>query len=147
MIAGLTPKSIVLCFFSVLILYAAVFSGVQYWREKDGPWQVTFITSATGEPSIEITHEKLNVANLNLLFPGQTVTSSNLNATVVFDRPQQPLPFGKRLHEDLVSFPGVETLELFGHQIELFPRSLRIDGTEHSWKSNTTLTITPSPPH
>ena len=62
--------------------------------------------------------------------------------TVAFDVPQRSVPLGRVKFEDLTYLPGTVTLEMFGHEIELLPRTLYINRKPHPWKSNETIRLT-----
>ena len=128
-------KRVAMLFTAVLIAYLLVFNGIEYWRQTNGPWIVLFDTNQAGHPMLVIEHEKRNLQNVRVTFLDETITATNIPARLSFNRPRQPLPFGRRLHEDLVKLPGVETFEMFGHVVELAPRRLVLDGREIPWKS------------
>src|SRR5207244_13113898 len=67
-------------------------------------WQVTFTTDHSGAPAIIINQPKLAIANLEIVFAGETTT--NAPGTVAFDFPEKPMPFGKVKFEDLTYLPG-----------------------------------------
>ena len=122
-----------------IAIYAAGFTLDQHLRTRRGPWQVTFTTEPTGNPAIVINHPKLRVANLKIIFAGETTTNSP--ATVAFDRPRKSASFGEVKFEDLTYLPGTVTLGLFGHEIELLPRTLYVNRKAHPWKSEETITL------
>ena len=45
------------------------------------------------------------------------------------------VPFGECIYQDLMFLPGVVTMNLLGHEIELMPRTLVIDKKEASWST------------
>ena len=116
-------------------LYLAVFYGCEHWRQHRGPWEVHFHTDAEGRPSIVIYQPRLNISSVEILFAGEQLTQTNLAQTVAFDRPGQPIPFGRVLFEDLTILPGVVTFDLFGHEVELLPRVLFADKRQIPWKT------------
>jgi len=122
-----------------VIIYAAGFALDQHLRTRNGPWSVTFTTEPSGAPALLVNQRKLNVANLKIVFAGETVT--NVHETVAFDFPQKPVPFGKVKFEDLTYLPGAVTLDCFGHEIELLPRTLYINRKAHPWISNESITL------
>ena len=132
---GITPKSMVIWFFVVVLLYLCVFYGMESWRHHKGPWEVSFMSDSQGNPSVVIYQPKLNISSVELLFPGEKVRGTNLSQRIAFDRPLQKMIFGRVLYEDLTVLPGVVTFDLFGHEIELMPRTLIIDKKEVPWKS------------
>jgi hypothetical protein len=63
--------------------------------------------------------------------------------TVRFDEPQQQVPFGQWKFDDLMYLPGTVTLRFFGHEVELLPRILYLNRTEHPWQSGETIVLHP----
>jgi hypothetical protein len=122
-----------------LAIYAGGFALDQHLRTRRGPWEVTFTNEPTGAPAIIVNHRNLNVANLRIVFLGETVT--NGHGLVVFDVPQRPVPFGRVKFEDLTYLPGTVTFDFFGHEIELLPRTLYINRKAHPWRSNEDITL------
>src|ERR1051325_9498745 len=84
---------------------------------------------------------KLNISSVEILFPGERDARTNFVERVTFDQPRRPIPFGKIIYEDLTALPGVITLELFGHYLEVFPRAFVIDRKEYPWKSESTVEL------
>jgi len=123
-------------------IYAGGFALDQHLRTRRGPWEVTFITDPTGAPAIIVNHRKLKIANLKIVFLGET--AANVRSVVVFDSPQSPVPFGKVKFEDLTYLPGTVTFDFFGHEIELLPRTLYINRKAHPWSSNEGITLSPA---
>jgi hypothetical protein len=123
-----------------LAIYIGGFELDQHLRTRRGPWRVTFTQETNGAPAIIVNQPKLNIANLKIVFAGETTT--NAPAEVAFDVPWKPAPFGKVKFEDLTYLPGTVTLDLFGHEIELIPRILYINRKPRPWRSNETITLT-----
>ena len=132
-------KHALIAFFIALVIYIAAYSIDQHLRTRKGPWRVTFTQQADGSPAIIVNQPKLNITNLKIVLAGET--TANPEATVAFDVPQKPVPFGSVKFEDLTYLPGAVTLDLFGHEIELLPRTLFLNRKEHPWKSNTTIVL------
>lgn len=124
-----------------LVLYVVGFQWIEHRRHVRGPWRVLFQTDASGEPSISVSQQKLRLTNVTFVFPGERFHPSNLAATIVFDAPKTNVPFGKVVFLDTTFLPGTVTFELFGHEIELLPRTLVVDLKEVSWKSDTTVRL------
>ncbi len=122
-----------------LALYFGGFAFDQHLRTRRGPWEVTFIRGPSGAPAILVNQPKLKIANLKIVFAGETLT--NAPGMVLFDVPQKPVPFGKVKFEDLTYLPGTVTFDFFGHEIELLPRTLYINRKSHPWTSNGTITL------
>ena len=125
-----------------VVIYVGGFSFDQHLRKRKGPWEVNFFAGPSGTPAIVVNQPKLNITNLTIVFEGETVTNSP--GAVVFDVPEKPVPFGKVKFEDLTYLPGTVTLGLFGHEVELLPRTLYINRKPHPWTSNHTITLSPA---
>src|SRR6267142_1415004 len=148
-------KHFLLAFLLALIIYAVFYQGIEYRRNRKGPWQVTFTNNAAGAPAIRITQPRLGLTNVELAFPGEAMPAPNLSVaapgtndrspiTLLFREPRPvpyPVPFGKCVFMDTTFLPGTVTFQLFGHEIELLPRVLIIDHAEHPWLSHSTLSL------
>ena len=148
--SGITPKSIALLFLAVLGLYLAVFFGIERARQHKGPWEVDFQTSGEGSPMLIVSQPKLGLSEVRIVVHGED--ASNARGRVLFDQVKRPVPFGKVIYEDLTFLPGVVTFDLFGHEIELLPRSLIANKKQVAWKSGITIDLWPTnkpaePPH
>ena len=139
--AAITPKSIAAWFFVVVALYLCVFYSIEYWRQRKGGWEVDFVTDASANPSVVVYQPRLNISSVELLFPGEKLTTSNFSQRISFDRPLKKVPFGRVLYEDLTVLPGVITFDLFGHEIELMPRTLVLNKKEVPWKSESVIEL------
>jgi hypothetical protein len=124
-----------LAFALALILYWGSFSLIQHYRERKGPWEVTFQTDAAGTPSIRVDQGWLNITNVQFVFEGERTGTAGLRERVRFDKPRRQIPFGKLVYEDTTFFPGSVMLQLFGHEIELLPRVLALNRKEVPWES------------
>ena len=131
-------------FVIVLGLYLAVFYGIEHWNQRNGPWQVQFVSDNSGNPSAIIEQPKLKIAMVKVVFAGENA-QTNLSQSVSFSRPLASLPckmpFGEVIYEDLRTLPGVVTFNLFGHEIELLPRVLIVDKKEIPWKSEAAIEL------
>src|SRR5439155_15194176 len=136
---GITPKSIALLFPVVVVLYLAVFYGIEHVRHRKGPWEVDFQTNADGAPRILVSQASIGLEQMAILF--HTETASNATGHVSFDQVRRPVPFGRVLYEDLTFLPGVVTFDLFGHEIELLPRVLFVNKKEIKWKSESVVEL------
>jgi hypothetical protein len=141
---AITPKSMAVWFFVVLLLYLGVFYGMEYGRHRKGPWEVNFVSDAEGNPSVVIYQPRLNISSIELLFPGEKAMASNVSQRVAFDRPLHKVMFGRVLYEDLTILPGVVTFDLFGHEVELLPRALIVNKKEIPWKTESVLELWPT---
>lgn len=114
---------------AALIFYVAGFSLNEYLRWRRGPWEVRF--EPGNEPRLIVSQRHLGIAGVTLVFPGESAEGSV--AVVRFETPQQRVPFGVVKYDDLTYLPGVVTLDLFGHEIELLPRTLYVNRRAIPW--------------
>ena len=135
-------KPVLIGLLLAVAIYVGGFAFDQHLRTRRGPWEVTFTNEPAGAPAIIVNHRELNIANLKIVFLGETAT--NVQRAVVFDFPQKPVPFGKVKFEDLTYLPGTVTFDFFGHEIELLPRTLYINRKGHPWISNEAITLFPA---
>jgi len=126
-------------FFAVFALcavfYLVSFYGIEHFRVRQGPWQITF-SAGTGAPAIVINQPRLGIRNVKLIFPGATTTRAT--ETIAFDYARAVpfnVPGGQCVFLDTISLPGNVTLQIHGHQIQLLPRALTLDHREQAWKS------------
>ena len=137
-----------------LVLYFAGFNGIEYLRERKGSWRVNFDAAAAGGPTMTIHQPALGIDGFRVVFEGAGVDGLT-SGGVVFDDPglnAQPMdttpessqelkqrafavPFGECIYQDLMFLPGVVTMNLLGHEIELMPRTLVIDKKEVPWST------------
>jgi hypothetical protein len=142
--SGFPFKAVGLTFVVALALYCVIFYGIEYRRRYKGPWEVTFVSDAQGNPSVIIYQPKLRISAVEVLFLGERLAVTNLSEKVSFDQPKKAIPFGKRLFEDLTFLPGVETFDFFGHEVELLPRVLVVNKKEVPWQSEAVLELSPT---
>src|SRR5436190_6882127 len=140
-------KHFVLAFLLALIVYALFYQGIEHRRARNGPWRVTFTNDASGVATILINQPKLSITNVQITFPGESVSPANPAGslgTLIFSQPKQvpfDVPFGKCIFMDSTFLPGTLTFHLFGHEIELLPRVLLIDHKEYPWVSNSSVIL------
>jgi hypothetical protein len=134
-------KHFIFAFLIALAVYVVSFSGCEYFSTRHGPWQVAF-TNETSVPTLIINQPGLQITNLKISFP--KVTAPPVNQTTRFDQAQEwpfDVPFGQCVFEDIRSLPGTVVLKMFGHEIQLLPRTLTIDKVEQPWLSNTNIVL------
>jgi hypothetical protein len=141
--SGGALKSVILLFAAVLVLYFAGFQGIEFLRHRKGPWQVQFASEAEGA-SVTIAQPAMGISPTRIRFPGETGGASNFVQQRAMDDPRGALPFGRIVYADLTALPGVVTLDLFGHEIELSPRVLVINGRQVSWSAGTSVELFPT---
>jgi hypothetical protein len=130
-----------------LIVYVVVFSWVENNRRKHGPWEITF-TEVDNSPALLVNHAQLGLANITIIFSGVPVTT-NSPQTIRFEHGRVApfdLPFGKCVFLDTLFLPGSVTVEVFDHQIQVFPRTMMIDHAEHAWLPGEKILLTNLPP-
>jgi hypothetical protein len=140
--SGFPYKPIALLFLAVLGIYLAVFYGFERVRHRKGPWEVAFRTNGQGSALVVISQPRLALNDVTITFHGEN--ASNANGAVAFDRVRQRVPFGKVIYEDLTFLPGVVTFDLFGHEIELLPRTLIVNQKQIPWRSGTEIDLWPT---
>ena len=122
------------------VFYAAAFSWIEHLRAAKGPWEMAFMSDAAGRPSLVISHRALKISE-RLSFPDAPAARPNLAEVVRFREATTNLPFGEVLQQDALYLPGTVALRLFGHQIEVLPRTLRVDQQEHPWKPGEEIVV------
>jgi len=133
------PKHLLIAFLLALGIYAGFFVFDQSMRTRNGPWQVSFETNAQGFAAIRVDHSKLALSNVLVVFLGERATNSG--GRMLFDKPQQPVPFGKVKFEDLTYLPGSVAFDFFGHEMELLPRTMYLNKKEFYWTNNTVIEL------
>ena len=127
---GLPLKRIFCVFLISLAAYPVIFFLIEHARTRKGPWRITFATAGeSSHPCLIINEPRLNLADVKITFPRQSIPATN--TVLIFDQPREvpfDVPFGQCIFLDLLSQPGTVTLRLFGHEIQLLPRVLTIDG-------------------
>jgi hypothetical protein len=140
--SAFSPKSIALLFVAVLGLYLATFYTIERVRLRKGPWEVDFRTNAQGSAMLIVAQPRLGLTDVKIVLHGERAT--NPLGHVSFDRVKQPTPFGRVIYEDLTFLPGVVTFDLFGHEIELLPRTLIANKRQVPWQSGATVDLWPT---
>jgi hypothetical protein len=136
----------VIAFVIALICYFAFYFGIEHRRTRKGPWEVVFTNNASGDAALMIRQPTLGIKGFELDFRGEKVSVTNAATNIVFRVPQQvpfEVPYGKCVFIDTTFLPGTVTLRLFGHEIELLPRTLIIDHRERAWSSDPLLVVEP----
>jgi hypothetical protein len=129
------------------LITAAVYFGLfqlnEWLRTRRGAWEVVF-TAENGAPTITIVESRLKIGEVKLLFPGETTPALAAPVAWRFDDVSKTnLPFGAVIFHDLTYLPGTVTMNLFGHEIELLPRTLGVNRREVAWEAGRTVTLQP----
>ena len=139
-------------FVVTLVVYFAGFYGIEHLRERKGPWQVSFDPASVSGPTMTIRQPSLGIDDFRVVFEGARADGL-ASGEVTFDDPGRnaqpmdktpessqelkqksfPVPFGECIYQDLMFLPGIVTMNLLGHEIELMPRALVVDKKEVPW--------------
>ena len=141
-------RQFLIVFVIAAVAYAVLFSVIERMRGRKGPWQVTF-GEASGAPAIVIDQPRLGITNVTLVFEGQTATGSPAPLPLDFAQARMvpfEVPYGKVILLDTTFLPGTVTMQLFGHEIELLPRVLVLDHSEHAWRPDEVIRVMPEEP-
>jgi hypothetical protein len=112
-------------------------------RTRHGPWVVDFQITTNHEPLLVINEEKLGIRNVRILLAGEKAT--NAPATVRFESPAHlDVPYGRVRFHDLTYLPGTITLDLFGHEVEMLPRTLFLNTREQEWRNDALFVLSPT---
>jgi hypothetical protein len=122
-----------------VVLYTGGFWLDQHLRTRRGPWEVAFGHTAEGSPMMEIQQKHLGVRDVRIIFLDEKTNAEP--AHVRFDTPGSAAPWGRVKYEDLTYLPGVITLEVLGHEIEMLPRALYVNRHAVAWSSGTNITL------
>jgi hypothetical protein len=136
-------RHLVIPFGIAVLVYIIFYTGIEHRRTRNGPWRVTFTNDLSGQPVLLIAQPTLAITNVQISFLGETNQNSQSNVWD-FSQPRPvpyDVPFGKCLFMDTTFLPGTLAFELLGHQIQLIPRVLTIDGKEIPWGSNELLMV------
>jgi hypothetical protein len=139
-------KHFISAFVIALVLYAVAYTFIEHRRTRNGPWELRFLSAAGGPPTLVINEPRLRLTNVALAFPGAAAAATNVQ--LKFSQPREgpyDVPFGQCLFMDTTFLPGTLAFNLFGHQVQLLPRTLTIDRQDYPWRSETTLAITNVP--
>ena len=129
-----------------LIVYVTIFSWVENKRRKSGPWEITF-TQLNNSPALLINHARLGLTNITIVFPDDVLPTNELKTISFLHGQTAPfdLPFGKCVFLDTLYLPGTVTCEVFGHEIQILPRTMTIDRVERPWSPGEKILLTNRP--
>ena len=131
---------------SVIVVagYFGLFYLNEWLRTRRGAWEVSFATE-NGTPTLTVTEPVLKIAGVKLLFPGESTTNIPAPVHWTFDDVTKTnLPFGTLIFNDLTYLPGAVTMNLFGHEIELIPRTLVVNRKQIDWEPDKTILLKPA---
>ena len=133
-----------LAFGIAVLLYVVTYSAIEHRRASKGAWQITFGHEETGAPAILINQPGIGLTNVRISFASATSTLTNGSVMLEFKEARRTpfdVPFGRCVFLDTVFLPGTIVLDMFGHQIQLMPRVLTVDGVERPWRSGERITL------
>lgn len=137
-------RHLMVAFVITIVVYVAAFSWIEHRRVFRGPWQLRFSADSKGVPSLLITQTNLGIHDVQVVFPEEHASVSNVSQTLFFNKPAEPpidLPFGQCVFEDLTFLPGTLTIQLYGHELELLPRVLVVNKLRRDWTPGETITL------
>lgn len=135
-------RSVLIFFLALIPVYGLVFWGTEYLRGKDGPWRLVFSSDASGEPSLMVEHAGILAGGVEVRFTGEKIAPGT-RVECILDKPGKPLPWGKRISEDITFLPGTLAIDAFGHEVEIAPRVMVINRKEIAWGSQMRVQLTP----
>lgn len=141
-------KPVAIAFVAAVVLYAISYTWIEHRRNRLGPWEVTFTRDTAGSPVLIINQPALQITNVQISFANQAVPATNFPQIIRFDQPRKvpfEIPLGKCIFMDTTFLPGTIVFSIFGHEIQLIPRVLTIDGTQIAWQSNTNVALAAQP--
>lgn len=134
-------KQVVAVFVVTLIIYVVGFSWLEHRRVVKGPWTVAFATDDAGHPALTISHTYLGISNVTVRISDQAITNRLPPTVVSFATVTNTPAFGEMPYFDATFLPGALTFNLLGHEIELLPRTLKLDLQEQPWLNGTNYTL------
>jgi hypothetical protein len=135
-------KHAAFAFLIALLGYVLFYSCDARLRTRKGPWRVSFEASTNGEPLLIIDEPALNI-HTQVLLAGEKAT--NTPGVVEFKDPRfLQVPFGRVRFHDLTYLPGTVTLDVYGHEVELLPRTLVLNTKEVGWTNDITYVLSPT---
>jgi hypothetical protein len=134
-------KHAALAFVLALLGYIFFYACDARLRTRHGAWLVEFQVTTNQEPLLIINEPKLGIRNVGILFKGESTT--NAGYVKRFDKPtNMKVPYGRVRFHDLTYLPGTITMDLFGHEIEMLPRTLFINTKEVPWRNDSLHVLT-----
>jgi hypothetical protein len=136
-------KHAAIAFVAALVVYVGFYSCDAHLRTRKGPWVVEFTQTTNQEPLLVISQEGLGIKNVRVVLEGDTVT--NAAGVLRFEHPARlGTPYGRVRFHDLTYLPGTITLDVYGHEIELLPRTLFLNTKEVPWRNDSVFVLSPT---
>lgn len=138
-------KHAAIAFAIALVGYILFYSCDARLRSRHGPWIVDFLATTNQEPLLIINEPGLGIHDVKILLTGEKLTNGTPTGTFRFYSPTNlSLPYGRVRFHDLTYLPGTITLDMFGHEIEMLPRTLFINTKEVPWQNDITHVLSPT---
>jgi hypothetical protein len=135
-------RHFLIAFVIAAVGYLVLYQVDRQVRLRKGPWEVVFARETNGVPSVTINQPTLKVTGFKLVFPNEKTDATNLPVTVRFDQPLRAVPFGELAFDDVTFLPGTVVLNVFGHGVQLLPRTLTLDQREIAWRPGAVVEVT-----
>ncbi|MBT5926973.1 MAG: hypothetical protein HOH33_10165 [Verrucomicrobia bacterium] len=135
------PKHLLIAFGMALLGYILLYSCDRHLRSRKGAWEFTFSSSSSGEPTLTIDQPHYGISKVRIVFEGEAFEGPTRR--IRFDKPGIEVPFGKSIFFDTTFLPGSVTFDLFGHEVEVLPRTLIINFKEYPWKVGEVIRLKP----
>ena len=134
-------KHLLIAFGLALLGYGLLYGCDRHLRSRKGAWEFTFSSSSKGEPVLTIDQPYHGISKVRVVIEGETFEGPTKRLR--FDQPGIQLPFGKSVFFDTTFLPGSVTFDLFGHEVEVLPRTMIINFKEHPWKTGELILLKP----
>ncbi len=137
-------RHIIIPFSIAIVVYIVFYTAIEHRRTAKGPWRVTFASNGNHQAVLTIDQPALGITNAGIVIEDSASVSDTSSEVLTFAQPKPvpyDAPFGKCIFMDTTFLPGTLVLEMFGHEIQLLPRTLLIDRKEQGWHSDTIIRI------
>ncbi|MDG1890577.1 MAG: hypothetical protein P8L18_04635 [Verrucomicrobiota bacterium] len=134
-------RHLLIAFGLALTGYVLMYGCDRHLRARKGAWEFTFAATATGEPVLTIDQAHYGIRKVRVVIENQHYEGPTKRLR--FDKPGLELPFGKPVFFDTTFLPGSVTLDLYGHEVEVLPRTLIVNFKELPWVSGQQHSLAP----
>ena len=124
------------------MFYFITYNWLSKKQTARGPWHVAFTNDTAGVPELVIAQPSLGILNVHVRFISESLSATQHAGVVEFAKPKTATPFGQVIYDDLMFMPGTVTLDCFGHEVEMLPRTLSLDRKPVAWTNNSTNDLT-----
>jgi hypothetical protein len=128
-------KHAAIAFVIAVLGYIGFYSCDAHLRTHKGPWVVKFDANTNGEPVLLISQPFYGI-DAKVVLQGEKAT--NTPGVVEFrDLHHIQTPFGRVRFHDLTYLPGTVVLDVYGHEVQMMPRTLTLNTKEVGWTNGT----------